>query len=318
MERDLEVLIRILNRLRRTKTGKKKIETTSYEETCCSYEAGYIQQNVFLCKTCKIEAGICTGCFMNCHKGHCVVELGIKKNFRCDCGLGKKKCTLNPNKSSNNNVYNHNFHGRFCLCDREDSDLRDSEMHVCVGCLDWFHLDCIQVYNNCHNLAPKVFHDKNIPIIPKDTANYFFLCEECVNRNLYIPSFYKDFISLESLQNYETPHKNSQISRYPYHIFVMKSWIEKRCKCSICTSLEIPDLIPIIPKKFMEESADEEFIYEELPTTSHEEEIFIARGINIIREMLMNALQQDFPLSLHLELLDFKKRVRDYQTRRFL
>ena len=139
MEHDSDVLIRFFQNLRNhEKSTRRARDRLSLTEECnhCTYQEGYILQNIYLCKTCNIEQGICTGCYMHCHKNHEVIELGPKKNFRCDCGLKAVNCLLYPEKSKNANSYNHNFRGRFCLCDIEDSDNRESDMYMCVGCFD--------------------------------------------------------------------------------------------------------------------------------------------------------------------------------------
>lgn len=56
----------------------------------CSYEKGYITQEIYVCLTCSKEkdtfAGICVGCAYKCHDQHEVENLYFKRNFRCDCG----------------------------------------------------------------------------------------------------------------------------------------------------------------------------------------------------------------------------------------
>ncbi|TKS65691.1 putative E3 ubiquitin-protein ligase UBR7 [Collichthys lucidus] len=120
----------------------------------CSYSRGYVKrQAVFACNTCTPNtaepAGVCLACANKCHDGHDVFELYTKRNFRCDCGNGKFgefKCQLMPVKDEQNirNVYNHNFSGCYCTCERpypdtENPDNNDDEMIQCVVCEDWFH-----------------------------------------------------------------------------------------------------------------------------------------------------------------------------------
>ena len=92
----------------------------------CTYDKGYIRQQVFACRTCYVNmykeknpkgniidpngsnvlnngekkqilevdmeevgiepAGFCIGCSMNCHLDHDIYELYDKRAFRCDCG----------------------------------------------------------------------------------------------------------------------------------------------------------------------------------------------------------------------------------------
>ena len=63
------------------------------EANTCTYKKGYIQQEVIFCQTCYIEkklsSGICIGCAYTCHAEHEVLNLGFKRNFKCDCGNSK-------------------------------------------------------------------------------------------------------------------------------------------------------------------------------------------------------------------------------------
>jgi hypothetical protein len=52
----------------------------------CTYNQGYKNQTVFGCFTCNKRAGMCLGCYINCHQDHETFEIGLKRNFRCDCG----------------------------------------------------------------------------------------------------------------------------------------------------------------------------------------------------------------------------------------
>ncbi|KAG8449102.1 hypothetical protein GDO86_015959 [Hymenochirus boettgeri] len=118
----------------------------------CSYPEGYIKrQALYACNTCtpnkEDPAGICLACTYKCHEGHDLFELYTKRNFRCDCGNGKFKqleCKLFPEKEKCNtlNMYNHNFFGLYCTCQRPYPDPEDEvpdEMVQCIVCEDWFH-----------------------------------------------------------------------------------------------------------------------------------------------------------------------------------
>ncbi|XP_012279245.1 putative E3 ubiquitin-protein ligase UBR7 [Orussus abietinus] len=115
----------------------------------CTYEKGYIRQALYACKTCHRErrAAICLACSFHCHEGHELVELYTKRHFRCDCGNSSftdKKCSLDPTKAPINeeNKYDQNFDGVYCICSRPypDPDSSDSdEMIQCVICEDWYH-----------------------------------------------------------------------------------------------------------------------------------------------------------------------------------
>jgi hypothetical protein len=124
----------------------------------CSYIEGYAEQAVYACKKCYPQqfdpasnnssnnydksVGFCLGCSMNCHVdcGDNIIELYLKRDFRCDCGNSKAtlKCQLDPNKQSfnYNNKYNHNFVDRFCHCDGEYKE-GEEYMIQCLMCQDW-------------------------------------------------------------------------------------------------------------------------------------------------------------------------------------
>ncbi len=70
------------------------------------------------------------------------------RNFCCDCGNSKfpsNKCTLALKEKSDvneKNVYNHNFMGKYCTCEKPYPDPEDTnpdEMVQCVMCEDWHH-----------------------------------------------------------------------------------------------------------------------------------------------------------------------------------
>uniref|UniRef100_A0A3B4BWS2 UBR-type domain-containing protein n=1 Tax=Pygocentrus nattereri TaxID=42514 RepID=A0A3B4BWS2_PYGNA len=140
---------------------------------------GYVKrQAVFACSTCTSEGmeptGVCLACANHCHDGHDIFELYTKRNFRCDCGnrkFGSFKCKLSPEKDGQNskNLYNHNYFGRYCSCDRpypDDDDQVGEEMIQCILCEDWYHskhLGCAvvdseelleMVCESCMNRAP--------------------------------------------------------------------------------------------------------------------------------------------------------------------
>ena len=329
MEAEYDVLIRFFRSLRVNEASTAQAHKSlaaSEDFNHCTYVRGYIEQSVFICKTCKTHLGFCGGCCLHCHAGHEVVELGPKKNFRCDCGLGPTACVLNPEKYPNSNSYNHNFLGRFCLCDREDSeDTRESDMHMCVSCYDWFHTSCIRIYNDCHNLAPRKLHQENIPILPEDTTQYFFLCESCVQENLYVPAFYGKYIHLERPVD-STPHCHVEVQRYPYHMFVERRWVEERCRCQFCMKLEVTDFqyVPLKKKLARERIEDvkmeiDEEMDEEIEVSgTHEQQIHMARGLCVLRELISQAMQENLRANFHAEMQEFKRRILEHQTKSYM
>lgn len=60
----------------------------------CSYSEGYIRQHAFVCTTCTKKEGlteptvsiICYACSIACHSQCELIDLGPRRNTRCDCG----------------------------------------------------------------------------------------------------------------------------------------------------------------------------------------------------------------------------------------
>lgn len=117
---------------------------------------GYVKrQALYACLTCVPESktdasqrtGVCLACSYKCHDGHDLIELYTKRAFRCDCGTSKIlaiRCKLDSNKLDDNddNTYNQNFSGVYCICHRpypDPEDTIDDEMIQCIVCEDWYH-----------------------------------------------------------------------------------------------------------------------------------------------------------------------------------
>ncbi|KAL3312895.1 hypothetical protein Ciccas_008508 [Cichlidogyrus casuarinus] len=137
-------------------------------EPQCSFINGYLKrQALFSCKTCLSSgselAGICYHCSVVCHDGHELVEIYTKRNFRCDCGnkkfAGNPICQLWEEKDDCNllNIYNHNFNGLYCNCDRPYPE--DDNDHV-----------------NLHNVV-------------KPSDNNEFTCNKCIRTNCFILAY---------------------------------------------------------------------------------------------------------------------------------
>uniref|UniRef100_A0A673C971 Putative E3 ubiquitin-protein ligase UBR7 n=1 Tax=Sphaeramia orbicularis TaxID=375764 RepID=A0A673C971_9TELE len=161
----------------------------------CSYSRGYVKrQAVFACNTCtpnaEEPAGVCLACANNCHDGHDVFELYTKRNFRCDCGNGKFgefQCQLIPSKDEENvkNLYNHNFNGCYCTCDRPYPDTDDQvndEMIQCVICEDWFH----SRHLGCTLTEPEELEE--------------MVCEACMNKAPFLWTYAAHFAVVNTSQ----------------------------------------------------------------------------------------------------------------------
>lgn len=320
MEKETDLYTGWKNLLKKRETiGAKARELISQsEEGSCSYHKGYCTQDLYLCKTCTKSqegSGICVGCYLTCHLDHEVVELGPKGSFRCDCGSPRMSnaCSFIPKPEVNTqNTYNQNFIGKFCICSQEDSEDRECEMYMCINCFDWYHSDCIQLSNDCHNHS--VNRCENVPGIPADcVSEYYFLCYSCVKTFKFIPVGYLEYIYFESgikrNRPQECPLENKDCTKeFPYHIFISKDWVQDKCKCESCEKLGINEVIKRADemevnkgllerineeseKIFLgeEEVADEESDEEEakgleIGNYSHETQIELANGIQVLKE----------------------------------
>lgn len=152
----------------------------------CSYVEGRLTQTIFGCRTClsEKEGGICFGCFLECHLDHETFEIGLKRDFLCECGTSKfignflkileairlihfegGQCALNKNKEDSiSNIYDHNYKNKFCVCDQEYNEGQEF-MISCIDCLDFFHLEHLKLtkeeVNNNKNGAKFYILDSN-------------------------------------------------------------------------------------------------------------------------------------------------------------
>ncbi|XP_055638651.1 putative E3 ubiquitin-protein ligase UBR7 [Toxorhynchites rutilus septentrionalis] len=148
------------------------------DEKNCTYSQGYVgRQALYACLTCLPEsrvdeekrAGVCLACSYHCHEGHELIELYTKRNFRCDCGgkrMPEARCKLDPLKleANDENLYNQNFSGLYCICKRPYPDPEDTtpdEMIQCVVCEDWYHTRHLgtEMPGNTKNFAEMVCGD---------------------------------------------------------------------------------------------------------------------------------------------------------------
>jgi E3 ubiquitin-protein ligase UBR7 len=86
---------------------------------------------------------------VSCHTDHDIVELELRRQFRCDCGTTKipqNQCMLKKGlyEASTENRYNHNFQGKFCHCESDYiPELEERTLIQCLICEDWIHDTCI-------------------------------------------------------------------------------------------------------------------------------------------------------------------------------
>ncbi|CAI5440403.1 unnamed protein product [Caenorhabditis angaria] len=205
------------------------------DETVCTYPEGYKpRQTLFSCLTCTPPpktAGICYGCSLNCHADHDLVELYTKRSFKCDCGNSKfpNKCTLYEEKSAENefNVYNHNYSGKFCICDDTYPSEKNCEedMLQCEFCEDWFH--------PTHVDAPE-----NVAATESSSSSsecpVSFICPGCYSKN-------HQFLKVFDGSNSDTRicFKNSQKSEeaFPKKAIFVQKLRQRLCKCEDCKKI---------------------------------------------------------------------------------
>ena len=199
----------------------------------CSYEQGYINQNIYVCVSCLVDdrpAAICYSCSIECHTNCKLIELMGRRGFRCDCGNSrfKTKCRLEPAKDTENsgNDYGrksaHNFQGRFCSCDwkcpadGEEDASPPREMYQCLVCEDWYHRDCLE--------------------IPEEGEFSDFICTSCVKESEY-------------LKHYEchVPCCVTNPTQTDCFKSLKPNWREHVCKCEACLhQIEAEGLKPLI------------------------------------------------------------------------
>ena len=139
----------------------------------CTYNKGYITQEVSICLTCfsetKKHSVICSACSFHCHEDHEILQIGYKRNVRCDCGNShfNTQCNLIKDKEYENygNIYGHNYEGKYCFCNEEDNAERT--MTQCFICEDWFCEEHSDIYNLKKEELPE-FGD--------------FICRNCVGK----------------------------------------------------------------------------------------------------------------------------------------
>lgn len=178
------------------------------DEKNCTYPKGYIpRQALYSCATCFNESGkeaaICLACSLECHDNHEVYELYTKRNYRCDCGNSRFstdfECKLMDKQQkkaliNENNTYNHNFSGKYCVCDRQyppdehdESPESNDEMWQCIICEDWYHTRHLGA-----SKLPNKFDE--------------LICSQCVDKLDFL-HFYKH---LDKLQKYKVAEIGSE------------------------------------------------------------------------------------------------------------
>ena len=167
------------------KLDKEAREMFPYDFSTCSYDQGYVKQQIYACKTCEPidgetqHGGVCYSCSISCHGEHDLIELFDRRNFRCDCGtarMGMQDCCIKKERRSINhlNQYNENFDNIFCSCKQLYDPINESgTMYQCLLCEDWFHDRCIAKED----------------MIPNEADFEHFICSTCVHASSWLRSY---------------------------------------------------------------------------------------------------------------------------------
>ena len=213
------------------------IQKYPYKFTTCFHDQGYVRQPLFYCMDCrKGELGgvICYSCSISCHADHQIVELGHRRNVRCECGneaCFPEKCTLSPQRSlkgTDPNNYSsvlpkamHNFLAKFCYCNRQFDELEqepESFMLQCRLCEDWFHSHCLRIA---------------FPVPEEDKFEEFF-CGNCVSGSKFLSTFYHRMMhtgeTAEALCF--LPQLSNDAPTIDCELFCNSNWKSHLCKCS--------------------------------------------------------------------------------------
>ncbi|KAJ8730487.1 hypothetical protein PYW08_001900 [Mythimna loreyi] len=163
----------------------------------CTYPKGYIKrQALYACLTCCTEAkvdpakraGVCLACSLMCHENHELIELYTKRNFRCDCGNPKfnsHPCQFTPDKTELNddNIYNQNFSGLYCTCQRPYPDPEstiEDDMIQCIICEDWLHASHLEA------------------VVPANDQYSEMVCKSCMEKNEFLHDYSMFAVTVEA------------------------------------------------------------------------------------------------------------------------
>ena len=200
----------------------------------CTYLMGYVsRQALYACTTCyknggKGPIGVCLACCLECHDGHELVELYTKRNFRCDCGNSKFQkgfeCKLMNKKQplNHDNVYNQNFEGKYCTCERPYPDPEDNtedEMIQCTVCEDWYH------GRHLGSKAPPDFSE--------------MVCDSCMMRLGFLWPYRlpNESVTVDDECLYDVLKKQMSEAEKIVAGFFSKEWRSRLCRCAKCSTM---------------------------------------------------------------------------------
>uniref|UniRef100_A0A0N4Z768 UBR-type domain-containing protein n=1 Tax=Parastrongyloides trichosuri TaxID=131310 RepID=A0A0N4Z768_PARTI len=304
------------------KTEDERIATLTCasDGKICTYPEGYkTRQLLFSCLTCREKTGkdaaICFGCSMHCHQDHDVIELYTKRNFCCDCGnsnFSNFKCELYEDKDpiNKNNVYSHNFEGKYCSCDELYTGAE--EMLQCNACEDWFHLEHLLKEGQEREIAMNADELYCKECITKlEFLKYYNAIQDVALENID-EKIKEESCRLARIKMYIKEHEIKLITSDETCYFNKYSWRESICVCNTCTYMyedlgcnwltEPGDSLAVYykdaPDFDNEEKTPQDVIKEVLAETSktygHEASIFIAENIENITNQVVSGLKRKF------------------------
>lgn len=269
----------------------------------CTYDEGYLKrQPLYSCKSCGSGA-ICLACSFECHDTHDLVELYTKRNVRCDCGNSRVpgNCQLRPDKAEKNeeNFYNHNYEGVYCICNRpypDPEDCSEDEMVQCVICEDWHHTRHLNGDLKGNPVSQNIFYSE-------------VTCKGCVeNRPFLIPyiSQYEATKDNESEESVEIEgcileELKKKPEKKPKAVFWKEGWRNGLCRCGECKKvyskagveflLDPEDSVQAYEEKARTKTASEEGnLNKALETMSRVQQNEVLAGYNTMKTQLRSFL----------------------------
>jgi len=191
----------------------------------CSYSLGSINQQIYRCNSCQNEGmpplSVCYPCSIACHSTCDLIELGRRREFRCDCGNASSnaQCLLFAEKEAQNeeNDYSSpNFTGCFCVCKSlygYAMEEVEATMYQCLACQDWLHEQCIIGLPD-----PNSFDD--------------FICNACVEKTVLFSKLSAALSDASCISKVEESTSKQ--------IFLKENWRSTLCQCESCLHLYRP------------------------------------------------------------------------------
>ncbi|KAI8917830.1 hypothetical protein DFJ77DRAFT_531536 [Powellomyces hirtus] len=196
----------------------------------CSYDKGYIRQNVYACRTCQTgaegesRAGVCYGCLWQAHYNFQFLMLQLThlngstvpyKLSRCSRIVLQEtfqklpgKCTLqrkDEEEENGENKYNGNYDGAFCFCKTlYDPEKEEGVMFQCFLCEGSVRI-IFRLYPRLTNM-----HDRCIGKVPDDGVDAEYICRDCVAKHLFL-TCYRNYPVFDFV-HHPTPEKAIPIS----------------------------------------------------------------------------------------------------------